>query len=872
MKTRSLPRLVTWLLRIAAGPMADEVEGDLYEWMARWREDSGPVRAWLRGLLIALVLVVRLAVGRLFGAVRGGTFGSGLSLDAKLALRLMWRNPALSLISVVALAITMGLAISLFTVNTASLYSDLPVPDGDRIVVLDLRDRVTRERLIPTYGEYRAWAEGTTTMDHAGGYSVSRLNVGREDVPVQATSGAWVTPSIFQFNPTIPLIGTLFTDEMVAENPDVVLLGEEVWRARFGGDPAVLGSLVDVNGTAHEIVGVIPDSWKFPSDEDVWVPLLIPVGAQPDDQHPDMRLVGRLAEGVSAARATAESDALIRGGSSMADRETSVVVRGYARGFTDPAEIPLFWGAVSAMVMLVLVAAANVANLVLARTEARRSELSVRSALGASRRRIIGQLFIEALALTAVAAVIAVTLSNWGLSWMETLVPGLPYYMDLSPSPVVIGFAAGLAGMAAVLAGVVPGLRSTRGGMAEGVRSSRNVGFGRFSQFVIVAEIAVSVALLGTAFAVGQSFVGYTRGSVTQLADEEILTATLYTPWEGDIVEEFEIEEFSSRLQQGIRDQLSRTPGVRAGFTLDLPGTEAQTSQVEIEGAGEGQVHPVRGVSVDDGFFEVVNVRADPGRVFQPSDFQEGAARAFLVNQPFVDEIMEGRNVLGQRLRFHYGDGTQSEWGEVIGVVPDLGMNPGDPTAAAAVYRAMPGTNYSRVVVRGAGVDPFTLVPALREAAFEVDPRSQIRDPRLLRDAARDERALLSGLGAGFFLLGAMALLLSSAGVYAVISFGVSSRTREIGVRVALGADTRRVIQSIGARVARNLMVGLLIGVAIGWGMLQAVGMLELTIRVNPIVHLGAPALLLMLSGLLAVWKPLSRALAIQPAEALRSE
>jgi predicted permease len=657
---------------------------------------------------------------------------------------------------------------------------------------------------------------------------------------------------------------------MLARDADVVLLGEDVWASSFGRDPDIVGQLIDVNGREHRIIGVLPGDWRFPADEQMWVPLVKAAGALQTESHPGMRLVGRLAEDASLARATAETDALVANATPLEDRQPAALVRPFARGFSDPAQVPIFWAAVTAMVLLVLVAAANVSNLVLARTEARRSELAVRSALGASRGRIVGQVFTEALALTGVAAGIAVLLSNTGLAWLERMVPGLPYYVDLSPTVVVVGFAALLAGLAAALAGAFPALRSTRGGMAEGVRMAKSVGFGRFSQVVIVAEIALSVALLGTAFAFGQSFLGYTRGSVTELDDERILTATLYTPWQGEIVEEEEMEAFATRVREDIRETFRTEEQLDVGFTLDLPGTEAQTSRIEVE--GDPTLHAVRGVSVDHGFFDVIDVEAQPGRTFEATDFEEGAGRAYLVNEPFVQRILQGRNPIGRAIRFHYGDGTQSEWGEVVGVVPVLNMNPGDPSEAAAVYRTLPGTNYKSVLIRVTDRDPFALVPALREAAFRVDPRVQVREPRLLRDAARDQRAILSGFGAALFIMGAMALLLSAAGLYAVISFGVSRRTREIGVRIALGARAGQVIETIGRRVARNLLIGLAAGLALGWGLLQAVGMFEFTIRVNPIVHLGGPAVLLLLAGAVSVWRPITRALSIQPAEALRAD
>lgn len=334
------------------------------------------------------------------------------------------------------------------------------------------------------------------------------------------------------------------------------------------------------------------------------------------------------------------------------------------------------------------------------------------------------------------------------------------------------------------------------------------------------------------------------------------------------------ISDFARRLRGGLRERLEEQLGVGSvGLTTDLPGTEPGRSRVEVEGVAE--VRNVLETAVDPGFFSVLDVDAVAGRGFTEADLDPEAPDALLVNDPFVEQILGGRNALGRRIRFHYPDGDIGVWGTIVGVVPDLNMNPGDPRSGAVVYRTLPGTNYLRVMVRAGAVgrsDPLEVMPLLREAALSVDPRLQVRDGRMLKDAARDQRALLSGVGSALFGLGAMALLLSSAGLYAILSFGVARRTREIGVRIALGASVRRIVLSVGLRVGRSLLLGVVLGVAVGLAMLRAMAVLPFTIRVEPLLHLGGPSLLLVAVAVAAMGRPLRRAIAIRPADALRAD
>ncbi len=873
-----LPRIVWALLRWAAGTdLADEVEGDLYEWMHRWAgPDAGVVRrgaAWLRGTAAALLLAPRFVLGRAAGRVRRGGASAGWSLDVRLALRLLRRHPGLSAVSVVALAVTMSLATALFTVTRAALFSTLDVEGGERIAVVALRDAVTRQDLVATFREYEAW-RGSETFEHTSAFVWDQFNLAEAGVPIRSVRGARVTPSLFDFNGPVPVLGSLFSESSVRENPRVMLIREDLWRAAFGGDPAIVGRTLQVNGDPHEVVGVVPESWAYPSDQSLWVPLGFPTVADPAAHHASMYMVGRVAPGVSFETARAETQRRLDAVTPLPDRRPEAQVRAFVRGFSDPTEVPVFGAGVLALVLLVVVAAANVANLILARTAARRGEIAVRSALGASRGRIVGQLFVEAIVLTLVAAAIAIAVSSAGLAWLETVVTELPYYMDLRPGPAVMSFAGGLALLAAVFAGVVPALRATRGGMSERVRGAASAGFGRLSQAVIVVELAVSVALLGTSFAFAQSFWGYTRGASVDLDGDRVLTASIYVPWEGEIAETEDLEAFGRATRAGIREELEQlVPPGAVGFTLDLPGTEAQRSRVQLEGTSE--THVVRSVSVDHGFFSTLEVTPASGRAFAAADFDEGARQVVVVNEPFVRDVLLGRNAIGLRLRFRYGDGSEGEWNEVVGVVPDLGHNPGDARAGAAVYRTMPGANYATIMVRAGGAlsgDPLAILPAVRAGAFAVDPRIQVRDARLLRDAARDERALLTGLGSALALLGSMALLLSAAGLHAVLSFGVSSRTREIGVRIALGASAASIVRSIGRSVGVGLVLGCGAGIGLGALLLRGVTVLPFEINTYPILHLGAPTLLLATVAVASLWRPVRRALGIQPAEALRAD
>ena len=388
---------------------------------------------------------------------------------------------------------------------------------------------------------------------------------------------------------------------------------------------------------------------------------------------------------------------------------------------------------------------------------------------------------------------------------------------------------------------------------------------------MIVAELALTVGLLAGAIAMGRGLIGYQGGSYG-LPEEEVLTATVRfvpPPAASDEDGLRILEQELLRLQDAIRTGLAPDRGVRQiGFSGSLPG-DGNTGIQSIEIDGIDGLHSARAMRADRAFYEALDVQPTGGQLLE-DPVGGSTVRQVMVNQPFVDRLLSGRNAIGRQMRYVYGS-EASNWYEIVGVIPDIGMSPGDPANSPAVHSALGASNYLKVSIRTDG-DPQALADPLRVAVSRFDDSAILEDVQLLSRSGWEARALLQGLGGSLLLLGLMALLLSAAGLHAVLSFAVSRRTREIGVRVALGASPSNVLRDILPTTVIQVGIGATLGVLIGFGTLEFTKVLPISVPQSPVLHLLAPAALLIAGTLAAALRPVLRALAIRPAEALRQE
>ncbi len=791
--------------------------------------------------------------------------------ELKYGFRLIGKQPVVAATVILALAIGIGMATTGFTFLEAVLHGELPFDNGDRFVRLSAVTNPEGERRNLEVDRYRLLRNRADTLAYLGAIDSWKFNVLQPSGEIENVSGALLTPGWFRHLPYPPLAGRPLNDAdgKVGAEP-VAVIRNSFWERSFASDPAAIGSRINVNGIERTIVGVMPDGCEFPASGELWLPLESEyLGGSSTDAGPGVSLAAILAEGATLESAGAQLSQL-SAQFDAARPDVDPLKLTLAR-LTDLSvtgiETPLIVGT-GVLVMVLLLVAANVANLILARNASRSAELAVRTVLGASRGRVIGQLFVEVLVLGAIAAVLGLLASQTALRWIEKSIVAdeFPFWISFTPSATTVTFVVLITLLASAVAGAWPAWKATRrdlsSELAAGGTRSTGVGIGRFGGSVIVAETALSVALLSGAVVMAWGFARYAEQGV-DLPRGEILTAQLYVAPALDVT------------QEEILEAVARLPGVSAlGAGSSLPRLSPYPDPVEIEplpGEAATAASPIPAVGMRPGFFESLGGRVVSGRNFLTSDYAADAPAVAIVNQPFVDRHLEGRNPIGRRLRIAGNRGSRPEpWREIVGVVPDLGILVGDADRAAGYYVPMLRRPLFYLSLRTPG-DPAQLAAPLRRALFDLEPEILVTRVNPLEEVGQEDRSALLVMSAALTGIGAAALGLSLVGMYAIISFSVARRTREIGIRIALGAGHRQILESVVGRAGLLLGIGAVIGGALALGMNAMMDRVLVSQLPDPgfWVFPGV-ALLLGFAGLLASWVPARRALRIQPTEALR--
>jgi predicted permease len=783
--------------------------------------------------------------------------------DLRLSFRLIAKQPVLSGTIVLALATGICLATMGFAVREAMVNSVLPYQAGERFVRVFEMTRDGRD--VPSVELYQALRDrATTTVELIAASGGRPFTIALADGEVESVLGTEITPRAMGWLDASPVFGrNLIPADGESGADPVVVIRHSYWQRRFAGSADVIGRQLIVNGSPRTIVGVMPDTFKFSNAGELWLPLdERTLGGSPRG------VFGVLREGATLEAATAEMDSIGREvePTNASGEPTRILVRRFTAdsGNTDVAMSAL----VFVLVMLLLVVASNVATLMFARTWARAPELAVRTAVGASRSRVVGQLFLEMLVLGGVAAVLGLAGAFGGLNYIEAIADGMPFWITLQPGARTIFFVVVLTLIVGMVSGMVPALKVTRHDLRQSLQSGRGFaagGFGKVGAALLVVEIALSIGLLNGAVAMTRAVRGYYQ-EVSALPVNQVLTAQL-----GRIRDVADRD----RVVQAARS----LPGViAAGAGEALPRLYPEPKPTIVEPIGDETLQAARRApaqAIGNGYLEAVGAKALTGRLFTESDFREGAAPVAVVNEPFVQKFLGGRQPIGRRIRVDQpgADGTVSEprWMEIVGVAPDLGMSLGDPEMRAGYYMPARDEMLWFMAIRTAG-DPRGLISPLRAAVARIDPELQLQDIRPLEDADKEERAFLVGVASGMTAMGGMALLLSIVGIYALLSFMVTRRTREIGIRVALGAKQWQVLRSIAGGAAFYLTIGGLLGSALGVVFVQMRSMLLISI---PAPGIWMPATIfatLAIAGTVACWLPARRALGIRPAEALNTD
>jgi putative ABC transport system permease protein len=817
------------------------------------------------------------------------------ALDLRLGGRMLIKHPALTMIATIAVAFAIAVGTVGFEIARQALWPTIPLPDGNAIVALRNWDVADNASVPASRRDYELWRDGLSTVTDLSAISVQERNIAVGAGPGQPETVANVTASTFALTRVPALLGrTLSNADERADAQDVVVIGYDFWKNKLDGAADAVGRVIRISGTPVTIVGVMPRGYGFPQRNGVWRPLHF---ERLPEASPSLKYVfGRLAPGHSREEATAQVAAIGARAATMfpeTHKNVRLLVLSLPDAVSDlPGAAALVLASINVfLVLLVALLCGNVAMLLFARAVSRERELLVRAALGASRGRLIRQLFAEALVLCAVGAVVGLMVARFVLARTWTMIEGqtgpLPFWIETSVSPTAILYAAGLTLFAAAIAGVVPALKVTSGGAGARLRAASGGGgglqFGGVWTVVIVAQIALTTLLPWPLVGLGGGRLG--EDTPAGFPAEAFLTAALAidrldgVAASGDTVAAARALRLEARYR-ALADRLRQDPGVldvtyadqmpqltqgRNFIKMD-PGPTADRS----EGCAEGY-YCAGFVSVDPRFFDVVGAPVIRGRALTTADAEQ-RTRVVLVNETFVDEILGGRNPIGRRFRFwSTGEPTAESWYEIVGVVPDLSVSEKSTSYdTKRIYQTtLPrAVEPLRIAIHVRG-DPQQFAVRLRELAQATDPALRVIDPTPLPLLQSPDS---TGMAYGFQLLVSLTLvtlMLSLAGVYAVTAFAVARRTREIGVRVALGARPLDVLTIVFKRPFVQMAMGIGVGAILGFGLAND----DLSkVHLDVVGSTAVFVLSTVLCCALACIVPTRRALRIQPTEALKDE
>lgn len=804
-------------------------------------------------------------------------------LDFKVGLRMLARYPGLTVVGTVAIAVAIAIGSLYFEAVNKWQNPKLPIQDADRVISIRLWDASEVAPEARLLSEFAVWRQQSKTIEHMGAAITFLRNLQTEDGRIEPVRGAEVTASAFALMGTPPVLGRTLRprDELLSE-PPVVVISHTIWSSRFANDPDVAGRSVKLGTVTATIVGVMPEGFGFPVSERIWAPLRVDGSLFAPRTGPGVSIFGRLAPGVSMTAAQTEINVITSRIASSHPPETyrhlSPRIAPYARPVATGGEAlfirNLLYAVNGIFLLLLATICTNVATLVFARTATRSWEIAVRNALGASRSRIISQLFIEALVLAGLGALLGLVVARVTLGVGMTLLigsDGVPFWINDSISFRTVLYAGLLAVFGATIVGVLPALRVTKTNVQDSLRShsaGTTLKFGGFWTTVIVVQVAITVAFLP--LAVGGVYESNRfRQRAEGIGAERYLMAGVTIDREDYAIDS---GTFAGRVRQRIEEletRLIAEPGVEhVAFSDRLPvedqfkyGIEADT----IAGAPTTGLRTSTLVHVSRGFFSAYGTSVAAGRDFRPLDFDNG--RVMIVNQSFARNVFGGRNAIGQRIRIADGEVSGvggTTWYEIVGVVRDFGWQLPRPQEQSAMYLpSVPVVGRAgQMVVRVRNPEGFA--ERLRTLSAEVDPAIRLTDVQPLTNAGGGEASINWALTAVAWLVSFIVLLLSATGIHALMSFTVARRTREIGIRTALGARPGRIIAGIFGRAFLQISAGLIAGSAL----VASAGVAS----ARELLVLLAVDGVMLAAGLTACYVPLRRALRINPTEALRAE
>ena len=801
-------------------------------------------------------------------------FIDDLLQDSRYAARALWRSRSFTIAAILTLTLGIGATVAMFTVVHGVLLRPLPFPEPDRLFLASLSPRGPFMRQ-PAMSDrsYLAFRAGEHPFEHLAAFSTYNGNLTGSDDPVVITVGS-VTTEFFDAFGVAPLVGRAFLDGDGQEGREpVVVLSERLWRARFGSDEAIVGKTAVLDGVSHSVVGIMPPGFDFPRKAQAWTPTVIRIDGGNSMMFP---VLGRLKPQVSVAEARAQFAAQVRRLPDQPDGDTT----GWQVGLLPLEELvvgdirrplEIFAGAVC---LVLMIACANVANLLLARSSGRRREIAVRAALGASRLRLVRQLLTESTLLSLAGGAVGILLARWAVPALLALAPAgrIPRLESIRIDGWILAFTVVVSAATGLVFGLVPALRLTHrqfaGTLLPGGRTF-GTGQERIRTALVVTEIALALVLVTGAGLLAKSFLrlravdpGFRTDNVVSLSVE--LPGSVYAS--------------AQKLQAFHQDMLTRLsglPNVAVASVVNWRplGTEYINGDFNVEGREAAPDFNVDKVSVGPGYFPAMGIRILQGRDFNAGDTASSTGVA-IISRTVARTMSATEDAVGKRVTLQ-SNPNPNDWLTVVGVVPEVrisGFVAADDRVGAYYFpQTQETTRGVTLTIKGTG-EPLSLTPLVRRELAATDPELPLYSVMSMRD--RMDQSLVDRRTPMLLALtfAGVALFLAALGIYGVLAYQVSQRRREIGIRMALGSDAARIFRLVLGEgmilLGVGFAAGLLLAIAIRGALqtqLYGIGAMDPTV-------LSSVALLLGLVALIACIVPARRASRIDPVVALADQ
>jgi len=811
-------------------------------------------------------------------ASTGDVFMRTTIMDLRHGARSLRKRPAVTAVVALTLALGLGANATVFNIIDVLVLRPFPLPDVDRILLLaETGPRMEFREETVSPANFLDWRERADTIRHLSAMQYWDANLIAMQDP-ERVQGYLVSSGLFDALGVQPALGRGFVrDDETQGRHRVVVIGDGLWKRRFGGDPAIVGKGVTVDGEPYQVIGVAPPRFDFPDGSELWAPLSFDAAARTQRDSRFLTVIGRLAAGRNESDAAAQMALIAQQLQQQypeANRDHGVRVFTLRAGMLDPGTgtILSLWQA--SAVFVLLIACANIANLLLARAAERRREIALRFALGAGRGRVLRELLVESSLLALLAVPLAIAFAWLSLHAIRVSMPArilrfVPGWQDLGFNGRLLGFTTVLALATGGVFGLLPALQAARSSVSEALKESgrtSTAGRQRLRRVLVIAEMALALPLL---VAAGMGVLGtYRFLNGPQGYDPDGLLTMKLVLAERTYANETAIRQFVTR---GL-ESLAVIPGVeRAAATNVIPASGGNVVRaIDIDGhpapnPREPPTVDVRSVSID--YFAAMRIPIRAGRAFTTAD-REGTARVAIVSESMARKHWPGEDPIGRRMRVRNGP-----WLTVVGVCGDIIQDWFNRVNAPTFYQPFAqaaGTNVA-FVLRTQG-DPAALAPAARQALLGVDPVQPVFDVMTMRRALKERTIGLQYLSAVMSAFAFLALVLAIVGLYAVMAYLVAQRTHEIGVRIALGAAPTDVFRLTVGQAARLTLVGAAIGfgLSVALSRLMEAGLLGIASSDARVSVLFAAVLIT--SALLAGYLPARRAAAVDPIIALRTE